>query len=336
MNEVEIASTTVRPYLRDKVGWPDQLISPYGRVPVQIGTGIVWADFVCYISYHRRAVPWLLVEVKCPGESPEQAVPQAESYAIILRSPFFAVTDGQQFDFYMTGNSQGRSIKLNTFPSRPTKAYLQTGAEFVHFPAIIDQLVESFVIGLQQDKRFLDDTKRHEENVRQLNQKIFQELTRITPQTLKTAIENHVMIKPPNKNAVFSEIDGDFSKVMKFLKTIDGFEGDPVQNIKSLCEEFKIRGGGIFFITQLLAGAHPNEYVILEANVSKALRQLGITDILVQNDTANGYIYINEICKKLYEEKLRERLKKWGFGLAATHNFLWHYYAYYRQNGVWS
>jgi len=43
---------------------------------------------------------------------------------------------------------------------------------------------------------------------------------------------------------------------------------------------------------------------------------------LWQNDTANGYIYINEICKKLYKEKLEDRLKEWGFGLQATHNFL--------------
>jgi len=336
MSELEIALTKVRPYILDKLGWPDQLISHYGRVPVQIGTGTVWADFVCYISHHRRVVPWLLIEVKRQGESPEQAVPQAESYALIIRSPFFAVTDGHQFDFYMTGDSQGRSIKLDTLPPRPTKEYLLEGAEFVTIPASIDELVNDFIAGLQADKKFFDDTNRHEENVRQLNQTIFQDLTGITPEILKKAINDHVMIKPPNKNDIFDEIDGDFNKVMKFLKTIDEFQGDPVQNIKSLCEESKIRGGGIFFITQLLAGAHPDEYVILEANVSKALRHLGITDILVQNDTANGYIYINEICKKLYKEKLKERLKKWGFGLPATHNFLWHYYAYYRKNHKWS
>lgn len=98
----------------------------------------------------------------------------------------------------------------------------------------------------------------------------------------------------------------------------------------------KIRGGGIFFITQLLAAAHPDEYVVLEENVSKALRHLGITDIFVQNDTGNGYIYINEICKKLYRDKLKNRLKDFDFGMsAATHNFLWHYYVHYRENGIW-
>jgi hypothetical protein len=335
MSELEIALTKVRPYILDKLGWPDQLISHYGRVPVQIGTGTVWADFVCYISHHRSVVPWLLIEVKRQGESPEQAVPQAESYALIIRSPFFAVTDGHQFDFYMTGDSQGRSIKLDTLPSRPTKEYLPERAEFITFPTTIDELVKHFVAGLQADKKFFDDTKRHEENVGQLNQKIFQDITGITPEILKKAINDHVMIKPPNKSAIFKEIDEDFTKVRNFLNTIYEFQGDP-EKIKSLCEGSKIRGGGIFFITQLLAGAHPNEYVILEANVSKALRHLGITDILVQNDTANGYIYINEICKKLYKEKLEDRLKEWGFGLQATHNFLWHYYAYYKDNGKWS
>lgn len=339
MNEYEIATTKVRPYLTETLRWPYQLISNYGRVPVQIGGATVWADFVCYISDHQKAAPWLLVEVKRPGESIEQAVPQAESYAIILGARFFVVTDGVDYQFYMTGGSQGRAIQLDGVLSLPTTTYLNTGAEFIYFPPMLDTLVDEFVTGLHKEPKFLDDTKYHDKCVRQLNQKIFQRLNKITQQELKQAIEDHVMMKPPNRNTVFGEIDKDFPKVKKFLAFLDEFSGDPVENVNALCNDssaLKIRGGGIFFVTQLLAAAHPDEYVVLEENVSRALRHLGITDILVQNDTGNGYVYINEICTKLYQDKLKNRLKEFDFGMsAATHNFLWHYYVHYRENGIW-
>jgi hypothetical protein len=204
---------------------------------------------------------------------------------------------------------------------------------------MLDSLVDQFVTGLHKEPKFLDDTKNHDKCVRQLNQRIFQKLSKITQQELKQAIQDHVMMKPPNRNTVFGEIDKDFSKVKKFLAFLAEFSGDPVTNVNELCNDssaLKIRGGGIFFITQLLAAAHPDKYVVLEENVSRALRHLGITDILVQNDTGNAYIYINEICKKLYQDKLKNRLKEFGFGMsAATHNFLWHYYVHYRKNGIW-
>lgn len=87
MKEYEIAVEKVLPHICEKLGWPEQLISAYGRVPVQIGSSMVWADFVCYIKKEQKAAPWLLFEVKQPGTSLEQALPQAESYSLILDSP---------------------------------------------------------------------------------------------------------------------------------------------------------------------------------------------------------------------------------------------------------
>ena len=110
-------------------------------------------------------------------------------------------------------------------------------------------------------------------------------------------------------------------------------------NINQLIDktgELYVRGAGIFFITQLLSGAHPNEYVVLEENVSRALKHLGITEILVKNDTANGYVYVNEICQRVFKDKLEHRLSKYGLGLPAVHNFLWHYYVHYREKKKWN
>lgn len=338
MNELEVATGKVFPYIRDNLGWPEQLISAYGRVPVQIGGSTVWADFVCYISKNQKAVPWLLIEVKQTGISLEQALPQAESYSLILGAPFFCVTDGDKFDFYMTGYSQGKSISLQSSPPIPSSEYLATGVEYISFPPLVDTLIDLFLIGLKEESKFLDDTKRHDENAKQLHEKVFLSIDSLLPQELEETLRKHMMMKRPNTNLIFKQIDEDWSKFKRVLKFISDFAGDAVINIDKLVDKegsLYIKGCGIFFITQLLAGAHPNEYVALEENISKALRHLGVTDILVKNDTANGYVYINEICKKLFKNKLEDRLKDYGFGLTAVHNFLWHYYKYYRTTKRW-
>jgi hypothetical protein len=219
----------------------------------------------------------------------------------------------------MTGPSQGKAIQLNGIPPVPTTSYLNTGVEFVSFPPMLDSLVDQFVAGLRNEPQFLEDTQYHDDCIRQLNHNIFQRVCTITPQELKQVIQNYVMMKPPNRNSVFSEIDSDFPKIKRFLAFLAEFSGDPVKNINDLCNNssFKIRGSGIFFITQLLAAAHPDKYVVLEDNISRSLRHLGIIDVLVQNDTGNGYIYINEISKKLYNDKLKNKL-----GVCRTYSML--------------
>lgn len=339
MNEYEIAIEKVLPYIRQKLNWPEKLVSAYGRVPVQIGGGTVWADFVCYISNVQKAVPWLLFEVKQPGLTLEQAFPQAESYSLILGVPFFCITDGDEFKFYMTGKSQGNSIGLHSSPPIPSPNYLPIEKEHITFPQQIDNLIDLFIIGLQEETKFLEDTKWHNKSVKILHEKVFGRIDSLSAQELKETLEENIMIKPPNKNQVFLQIDQTFDKFKKTLEFIRDFSGDPISNINTLLDKASslyVRGGGIFFITQLLAGAHPNQYIVLEENISRALRSLGVTEIFVKNDTANGYVYINDICKQLFKDKMEHRLKDSGFGLATVHNFLWHYYVNYRTKRKWS
>ena len=341
MKEYEVAIEQVWPFLRNKLGWPEKLMSSYGRVPIQIGGTTVWADYVCYISQDQKAVPWLLVEVKQPGVSLEQeAIPQAESYSLILDSPFFCVTDGNTFKFFITGASQGKSILIEGLPPKPSSEFLKSGIEYISFPSHLDALIDSFILGLKNEGRFYEDTKWHDEAPKQLYQKVFNRINSISPHELKEVFDESLMLKPPNKKQLFRQIDEGFDKFRKVLNFVRDFKGDPVVNISKLLDRkggLYLTGGGIFFVTQLLAGAHPNEYVVLEENVSKSLKFLKVTEILVKNDTANGYVYINEICRKLYKDKLKRKLRDNGFdfGLPSVHNFLWHYYIHYRNKGKW-
>lgn len=154
-------------------------------------------------------------------------------------------------------------------------------------------------------------------------------------------------MKIPNRNAILSAIREDFNKFKAFLKFIAEFTGDPVPvyELNRLLDRdstLHVKGAGLFFVTQLLAAAHPGEYIVLEDKVAKALKDLNMTDVLVPTDVVNGYLFVNDICKKMYEEKLESRILAGDYGLAAgfelvaVHNFLWHYYAFYKQGKPWS
>ena len=341
MKEYEVALEKVLPFLRDQLGWPEELISSYGRTPVQVGATTVWADYVCCMSQGQKLVPWLLVEVKQAGVGlEEEAIPQAESYSLILNSPFFCVTDGDVFKFFVTGSSQGKSIRIESLPPKPSSEFLKGDIKDIFFPPHLDTLVDSFILGLKNENRFRGDTEWHDDATKRLYQRVFSRIDSISARELKDSFDENLMLKPPNKRQLFRQIDEDFDKFRKVLKFIRDFKGDAVVNISKLLDrkgDLHLERGGIFFVTQLLAGAHPNAYVVLEENVSRSLRFLKVTEILVKNDTVNGYMYVNEICKKLHKEKMKLKLHNNGFdfGLAAVHNFLWHYYVHYRKEGKW-
>lgn len=339
MDEYQIARQKVIPYIINTLQWPENLVSNYGRVPVQMGVDTKWADLVCYISQGWSFVPWIVFEVKQPSVGVEQAIPQAESYSLILGAPFFCVTDGIDYKYYFTGKSQGKSIALQNMPPIPNDIYINVGLDNTPFPSNIDNLIDLFIVGLKSEKNFYEDTLFHHNSTIGLYNNIFMQLNNILPQNVKDCLDKYAMLKTPNRLQIYNEIDNNFTKIKSLLEFIKHFDIDPVLGIQVLMndDKYKIKGGGIFFITQLLAGAHPDEYIVLEENISKSLLHLGIIDIVVKNDTANGYIYINDICKKLYDNKIKKKLQSEGFdiGLASVHNFLWHYYVHYLKTKRW-
>jgi len=192
---------------------------------------------------------------------------------------------------------------------------------------------------LKENEKFLKDTKEHHEILKYLREHVLNQIDNLTAAQLKERLTGKLMLRVPA--IFFSQIDDNLSQVKSFLHFIVDFmktEGDSLEKLNSLLEEnssLRIKGLGICGISQFLAAAYPNEFIVLEDNISKAIRHLNITDVLVKQDTANAYLYINEICKKMHDEKMKERLKQYDFGLPAVHNFLWHYYKHYLSQGIW-
>lgn len=343
MDEYKIATQIVLPHIKNVLNWPSSLIKGYGRVPVQVGTSTRWADFVCYMVRSNTPLPYLLVEVKREGQDLEQTIPQAESYSLILEVPFFCVTDGEKYDYFLTGNSQGKSIKLKSEVPIPTKEALPDGIEFIQFPPQLDELVDDFFQALETDPIFLKDTRNHATDLKYWNKNIFMNLNTIAIADMEKAIRSKLMVKVPNRISILETAKEDFAKFKKFLEFIKGFDLEhELTRVLDPKGDLHIKGAGLFFVTQLLAAAHPKEYVVLEETISKALKDLHLTDVVVNTDVVNGYFFANEICKKIFNEKLQTRLLKGDFGLAegfelvAVHNFLWHYYAYRKQDKSWN
>jgi hypothetical protein len=215
-------------------------------VPIELGRSTVWADFVLYIADSQRASPWLLVEVKrrsAKKEDSEDAVSQAESYSLVLRTPFFCVTDGEEADFYLTGSSQGRSVRLAGPPPRPSEDHLPEKLETVWFSPRVDKEVDEFFVGLKNDDRFFRDTRRDHEDLALLKREVLDRLDDVSPQKVKEILhEMNLKTRMPNLCKISRQIDADFPRFRRVLKRIRDLRtdtDDEVTIITSLLDKSK-------------------------------------------------------------------------------------------------
>lgn len=334
MNEIQIAESKVIPYLIQAFRWPKELISPYGRVPIQMGSTLKWGDIVCYISDHIEKRPWVLIEVKASSQDLLAAVGQAESYALQIHAPYFGVTDGNQYEWYQTGPSQGKHVHLVGQPPIPTNQYLKS--DHPPFSATVNHLVELFLNALVQDNEFYDNTKEHDVKTKELSRTVFDCLDTLTQDQLKDSLNKNLETYHVNRLKINAAIDNEFLKFHRTLSYIKNIKSNTLSEIQPLLSpEMKIKGGNIFFISQLLAAAHLDKFMVIDQHIAHALKELGLTDIVLNPDSAESYVLMNDICVKLYNEKIRDKIKDYKFGIAAVHNFLWHWINYYKVTGLW-
>jgi len=211
------------------------------------------------------------------------------------------------------------------------------------FSPKLNEWVDRFFKGLQDEPEFLKDTIGHDEAAQTLNRRVFNRLGELRSEEFRHSITRTgdvMQIKRPNHwESIRNEVDNHFPRVRRSLEFIRDFDGTPagMERLLDTQDSLHIRGGGLFFITQLLAGAHLNEYVVFHDNVYKALQHLDVIDIGAKIDTASRYMVINAICKRLYEEKFKQRMEaSYRLGLQSVHNFLWHYHYHQIEcNGRW-
>ncbi len=373
MNEKEIAEQKVIPYL-EKLGWPKSLISQYGRVPVQMGTDVNWADIVLLIvDQNVSAIPYLVVEVKQRLDNLSEVLAQTDSYSKFLDTTYFLITDGTDYIFYQR-KPTGGYMKISSVPI-PDKEHLTITQNTKFKPGII----LCSTIALNEEKITIQYSKELHERIdeyfnlvskgmhyfgeggyslrldmiwhylaiKRLNNLIHKKIDSLEPEDFKKYIERsdlHSIMcnKPPNINNIFFEVDKNFDKIKEFLRFIKEFEGDPEENLEKLLgrnSDLHIKGMGVFVVSQFLAGSHPRSYTIVEDRMINTMKELGLIDTKVKSNTAKGYLYINEICKRLYNELFRHKVEENkdelgfiiddDFGLVLIHEFFWEYSGFY-------
>jgi hypothetical protein len=333
MSEIDVAFNKVKPYLKS-IGFNDDNIRGYGRVPVQNGTKVSWADFVCYhFSKFNQRKAFCVVEVKeCSDKDVELSIPQAESYSQRLDAPFFCCTNGDKHMWFMTGRSQGDYIRLENAPTLPTKELLKKPAK-VFIPSVLLESIRHFETKIKEKKGIYEDSKWHHDATENLHRVIADQKLRQDKLLVLTTLQNETM-KSMGKSTVLQHINSNY---YVFLKLLDHLRDTNVpidiriNNCIGKHATYGIPQAGLFFVTQLLAGLFPLEYTVIHPDAAIAVQKFELSDIHLQANTVNEYLYFNEICVELnnhFENPFH-------FNLSYVHNFLWHYEKEYSRNGYW-
>jgi thermostable 8-oxoguanine DNA glycosylase len=357
MSEEEIWEKHVKPYLL-KLGFPEELISGYGKVPIRTSPfGVYYADGICYVMRGEERKPYLVVEIKRPGERLDHSQP--EFYAFMVNSPFFAITNGEEWRWYLKGESQGKSIPLENLPIPSEITKTEITAPPFEISSEVQKFIASFEQKLDQDEAFCDkddilrelrkkgcagcpisdcllgDATWHAtaaDTIRAILQK--EDIMSMSSENLLKlfkSLEPWLMFKRPVMNVIMSAISESPQEVKEALCSLY----DHRISIEDRFDKLRdIKGFGPFMASQLLASVDKKKYVVIESNVLEALRTLRIVEILPRPGRIQGrdYLYINEICNNLMKEGFNKHLE---LGLALVHDFLWHFERAYRITGDW-
>lgn len=340
MSEYDIAIKYVSPYLNNVLGFPEENIKGYGRVPIQIGSSVIWADFVCY-SYNRynQGRAYCVIEVKeCSDDDVDFAIPQAESYAQRLNAPFFCTTNGNVYKWFMTGVSQGDYTQLLDKPTLPDRKYLKK-PDKAHISPYLFEAINNYETCLLNEKNnyikggIYDDTKWHHESTASLNTSFWDDNKLKNKAIIIDELTRETMTSR-GKTQLLAEINKDYNRFLELVERLKDSSipiEERIESCKGGNSQYGIPYGGLFFITQILAGLYPKEFTVIQYNATKAMQRFQLTDINFQVETVKDYLYFNLICLDLYEHFKNP----FQFNLSYVHNFLWHYENEYIANGHW-
>ena len=334
-SEKEIAERRVGPHLLEQLGVPDHALSKYGRVPVQIGGNLVWADYVCWYSPRggrRRA--FCVVEVKRPRQALEEARPQAESYAQRLNAPFCCCTDVDDYEWFLTGDGPGSSVRLGGPPSLPAHEFMAESSLFVS--PHLQEVVHSFEAAIAETtSEIYIDSKWHHDSTERLHQALMRAEWRENPTDLLEVVDQNLM-RTRSKYRVRRIIQEEPTRLASLVEWLGEISDDNAEaRIEESLGKNSKRGipfANLFFVTQLLAGLHPDKYTVIHSSAVSALYYFEATDVKIEISGARDYLYFNDLCRELMTKFSNEH----HFNLSLAHNFLWHFQECYKRTSNWN
>ncbi len=333
MSELEIAIRQVLPTLINDYGFNKDCIEGYGRVPIQVGNQLVWADFVCYYYKNNTKIPFCIVEVKeCRDNEVNFAIPQAESYAQRINAPFFCCTNGNIYNWFMTGNAQGHNIELSGVPTLPQKEYLKK-PEKLFISTHLFEAISNFENGIKKEGHIYEDSLIHNNQTNMLCKALWNDnILHDSCKMIKIIQENTIQSRGKSEYlGNIRENYNHFIRLVNWLKDKNTPIQERIERANGKKSEYGIVKGGLFFITQLLAALYPMQYTVIEKNAIKGMMRFNLLDINLGGETAKEYLLFNDICLQVfpYFENI------YHFNLSYVHNFFWHYESEFLKYKEW-
>ena len=340
LSERKTAEEKVKPDLM-KMGFSEDLISDYDSVLVRFGTNTGRVDFVCYYRKGDEKLPFLVVEVKTAKEDIDPI--QAESYAQRLDAPFFAVTNGKEWHWYLTGKGQSNSIRLR---NRPLPLFyekpLTRKGGIEHKKDVLE------LVRLYEDKLKKDATKcpvkytscafterPYEEceeclvwNVVWINwalkklSQLYGNFEDMSVSKLANILGNPGIlwgIYPPNIKMIRKWVQQNPEKTKETIAYLVN-ENIPIETRfdSVVSGRHHINGIGSFLASMLFAGLNREKYTIISNRNLEGLKRLGLIDIQPTYFAGIDYVNFNRTMLEL-SEFFRDDL---GFGRSAlVHDF---------------
>jgi hypothetical protein len=340
MSEIEIAETLVKPYLFN-LGFSKDLVSDYDSVYVQFGTATGRVDFVAYFVKGEEKLPFLVVEVKKVISRTDRI--QAESYAQRLNAPFFAVTDGKDWHWFLTGKGQANSLRLQNCPlpllqDKDTSKHLAVN----HRKDLIE-LVSLYQTKLESDTKkcpvnfkkcsFMDRPYYQCESCLVWNncwlKWSLDQLTKFYANYQKMPAVDIIEVLgsgdvlwnvyPQNRRRIRDWIEKNLYQTREIISYLLN-ENNPVENRfdRLVSGDYHIPGIGSFIVTMLLAGINREKYSVISNRTLQGMLRLGLIELQPSNMTGIDYTNFNKILLKL-SEKFRD---EFGFGKTVlVHDF---------------
>jgi len=353
LQERDIAEKLVKSFLLKK-GFDERMISPYDSVFVRFGTTTGRADYVCFYVRGEDRLPFLVVEVKRPGEDMDSV--QAESYAQRLGAPFFAVTDGQHWHWYLTREGQSNSVRITDCPV-PISAGIEpvlSGDKIGKSQSII-QFVQLYEDKLNKDEKNCPEVEKcyftekpHPEcnscliwNLIWINEatkklsKILLKVDKISGEALAKTLSDPFIFwaRQPALSLIERYARQNVERTRKSLRFLCNEKIPIEERFDSLTAEGKLHvpGFGPFIVSVLLAGLDKEKYCMISERNITGLKRLGLVDVQPSSITGRDYDNLNRIMIHLS----RNFKDEFGYGrLTLVHDFTL-LIDRYLESGIW-
>jgi len=295
-----------------ELGFDESLIPPYGTYSIRVGSSTRMVDYIVLLGMEEA--PYLVVEVKV--DSDDFDLPQVQSYALLVNAPFFALTNGNIWKFYLNGGELERYIEIDQVPMP-----LEIIGDHDKQGKLINKILElvEYLDG-QDEHWFYRGLEYHMEYLDELESGLKDPLNLSRRELIDLLTSLGIMNDKRNQPRVIASILYSEEKVKKSLIHLINSKlplEKRYDNLVRKDSQYKINGIGPLSVTRILASIDYNCFSI-DNKVLRQLARLGVCSPRSRPLTGREYSKLVEYFTRLHDYKNFK-----DHGMELLHYILW-------------